>query len=125
MSVRPLEIRREASIDIAGIWQLHATAFPTLAEANLVTMLRDEGDAILSLVAVADAQVVGHALFSKMRLPPRCLGLAPVAVQASLRRRGIADRLIRAKPVFQAPGSVIPAPGGWSTVFTTTPGAAQ
>jgi putative acetyltransferase len=105
-----VEIRREATTDIAGIWQVHAEAFPTPAEANLVNTLRDRGDAVFSMVAVAEGKVVGHVLFSRMQTPQRCLGLAPVAVLSSHRRLGIAERLINA-------GLAHAKADGWDGVF--------
>jgi putative acetyltransferase len=90
-----LDIRAEAPSDSRDIWMLHAEAFPTRAEADLVNKVRADGDAAISLVAVVDGNLVGHVLFSKMQSPERFLGLAPVAVHASDRRQGIADALIR------------------------------
>jgi len=60
-----------------------------------VDTLRDDGDAVISLVATLDGAVVGHVLFSRMRSPDRFLGLAPVAVAASHRRQGVAALLIQ------------------------------
>lgn len=79
-----------------AIRQLHAAAFPSPAEANLVEQLRHDGDACISLVATQDCRVIGHVTFSKMGAPFRALGLAPVAVAADQRRRGIAAALINA-----------------------------
>jgi putative acetyltransferase len=89
------QVRSEDAADWDSIWQLHAEAFPTRAEADLVNKVRADGDAAISLVAVVDGNIVGHVLFSKMQSPERFLGLAPVAVHASDRRQGIADALIR------------------------------
>jgi putative acetyltransferase len=105
-----MDIRREAATDTAGIRRVHAEAFPTAAEADLVDALRREGDAVFSMVAVAGGEVVGHVLFSKMRSPARCLGLAPVAVLAAHRKRGIADLLVRA-------GLAQAKADGWDGVF--------
>ena len=49
-----------------------------------------------SLVAVENPDVIGHALFSRLRAPDTALSLAPVAVAAHRRRRGIAAALIEA-----------------------------
>ena len=87
-------IKTESSDHRTALWQLHAAAFPTHAEADLVDQLRAEGDLVLSLVAVEDDLPVGHVVFSKMQAPARALGLAPVAVAAHCRRRGIAASLI-------------------------------
>jgi putative acetyltransferase len=92
----PLDIRNETNADRAGIRALHVEAFPTAAEADLVERLRDDGSAILSVVAKAEGEIVSHVMFSRMQTPPRMLGLAPVAVLTPYRRRGIAAQLIEA-----------------------------
>ena len=58
--------------------------------------LRGDGDAVLSLVAVEAEAVVGHVLFSRLRAPAAALALAPLAVAAGCRRRGIGARLVEA-----------------------------
>src|ERR1700749_2624672 len=90
-----MEIRGETGDDAPAIRQLLAGAFPTRAEADLVDQLRADGNAVFSLIAFDDGQPVGHVLFSRMECPDGALGLAPVAVVASRRRRGIAGALIR------------------------------
>ena len=70
--------------------------FPTSDEARLVERFRADGDAALSLVAVEAEAVVGHVLFSRLRAPAAALALAPLAVRADRRRRGIGARLVRA-----------------------------
>jgi putative acetyltransferase len=88
-------IRLETPADFAGIRAVEQEAFPTPAEADLVERLRADGDAVFSLAAILDGAIVGHAMFSKMREPAGALGLGPVAVAASHRKRGIAASLIR------------------------------
>jgi putative acetyltransferase len=72
-------------------------SFPTSAEAQLVSALRDAGNLIVSHVAASAGEIVGHVAFSEavVQTGERCVGLAPVAVVPAYRRRGIADRLIR------------------------------
>lgn len=106
----PMIIRAETPDDIAAIRQVHVAAFPSSAEADLVDRLRRDGDAVISLVAVDDDRVIGHALFSKMRAPFRALGLAPVAVTEEKRRQGVAAALIR-NGIRQAEDA------GWDAVF--------
>lgn len=96
-----ITIRDEQPRDVAGIFAMHAAAFPTDAEARLVDALRANGHATISLVAVDDERVVGHVLLSPVIVVDlnnqalvRGLGLAPVAVEAAYRRQGIAARLI-------------------------------
>ena len=55
-----------------------------------------DGDAVLSLVAVEAGDVVGHVLFSRLRAPASALALAPLAVRADRRRRGIGAGLVEA-----------------------------
>ncbi len=88
-------IRAARPADHAAIDALLAAAFPTDAEARLVRALREDGAALLELVAEAGGGIVGHVLFSAMAAPPAAVALAPVATAAAFRRRGVADRLIR------------------------------
>jgi putative acetyltransferase len=105
-----MEIKAETESDRAAIRDVQVAAFPTLAEADLVDKLRNAGDVVFSLAAVVDGRIVGHVLFSRMREPKGFLGLAPVAVVSSHRRRGIADKLIR-------DGLERARLAGWSGVF--------
>jgi putative acetyltransferase len=93
-----VEIRGENAGDIAGIRSLVGAAFPTDAEARLIDALRAVGDLSVSLVAVDAGRIVGHVAFSPVTLDGAVigLGLAPVAVDESKRRCGIASRLIEA-----------------------------
>lgn len=91
-----LLIRPEADSDQEDITELLLAAFPTSFEARLVEHLRKDGDAVFSLVAVEASDVIGHALFSRLRAPEGALSLAPVAVAAHRRRRGIAAAMIKA-----------------------------
>ena len=73
-----------------------AAAFGQDEEADLVEALRDDGEVAISLVAEWEGEVVGHILFSPMREPERCVGLAPVSVTPDLQGHGIGAALIRA-----------------------------
>ena len=71
-------------------------------EARLVELLHTAGAAPVSLVAEEPhGRVVGHALFSPVRLEgqgtdaPEMVGLAPVAVLPEHQGRGIGSRLVR------------------------------
>ena len=103
-------IQTETTDHRAAIWQLHAAAFPSRAEADLVDRLRADGDLIFSLVGIEVGQPVGHVAFSKMRAPFRALGMAPVAVDSYFRRRGVAARLIEA-------GLSAARDEGWDAIF--------
>jgi putative acetyltransferase len=94
-------VRPAAPEDRDAIYALHASAFPTPAEARLVVALEEDGDALLSLVADAEGMVIGHVLFSRMVVTAgarslTAAALAPVAVEASRRYRGIGTALVDA-----------------------------
>ena len=87
-------IRDETAGDAEAVHALLLECFPTAAEADLVRQLRQDGDIELSLVALAADAVVGHVVFSRLRVPRSSLALAPVAVTAASRRQSIAAELI-------------------------------
>jgi putative acetyltransferase len=91
-------IRPERPADIPGIHALHISSFPTDAEARLVDALRATGHLTVSLVAEFDGVAVGHITFSPVTVATGQVGvgLAPIAVLESDRRRGIAAELVRA-----------------------------
>lgn len=93
-------IRPERPEDSAGADAVHSAAFPTDVEARLVALLRETGQATISLVAEEDGQIVGHVVFSPVTLDSAAalkgLGLAPVAVLPTHQRKGIGTKLIRA-----------------------------
>lgn len=93
-----VRVRAERAGDAAAIFAVHAEAFPTEAEARLVDALRAAGRLSVSMVAELDGEVVGHAGFSPVTLTGTQggLGLAPVGVRESARRRGAAAAAIRA-----------------------------
>jgi putative acetyltransferase len=96
-----VEIRAENANDRAAIERVHTLAFSRLDEAILVNKLRDIGGLVVSLVAVAGDQIVGHIGFSPVRLEtqPRsakALGLAPLAVLPDFQRKGIGLKLMDA-----------------------------
>jgi putative acetyltransferase len=92
-------IRPETAADAAAIRQVHLTAFPTPAEADLVECLRAGGKAVIELVAVDGDSIVGHILFSPLALRPRAgavgLGLGPIAVMPDHEKHGVGRRLIQ------------------------------
>jgi putative acetyltransferase len=90
--------RAEIPDDIAAIEAVHAAAFPTRAEARLVNLLRDAGRLLVSIVAEVEDRIVGHVAFSPVTTPQGLtgLGLAPLAVHAPFRRRGIGAALVQA-----------------------------
>lgn len=91
-------IRTEIGVDAAGIDNLLKRCFKTSAEAELTQTLREDGLLTLGVVATDDeGQVLGYAAFSPVTLQGEdrgWVGLAPLAVDESLRGQGIAKQLI-------------------------------
>ncbi len=85
-------------------------AFDQAVEADLVDALRESGDAVISLVAEDDGELVGHIMFSKLQAPDQCIALAPVSVTPSRQIQGIGSRLIRE-------GLARANRDGWQAVF--------
>lgn len=97
------EVRPERAGDRPAVFDVVARAFPTDAEAKLVDRLRDAGAATVSLVAEREGRVVGHLLFSPVRVEPEgagagfeALGLAPLSVHPDFQRSGGGHALMRA-----------------------------
>jgi putative acetyltransferase len=100
MNNDPLSIRAERPADVAVVFALNAAAFTTQAEAKLVDALRAQCHDAISLVAEQGGDMVGHILFSPMRVEtdPECsvMGLAPMAVLPARQHQGIGSALVRA-----------------------------
>jgi putative acetyltransferase len=90
-----MQMRSETKADYARVHALNCAAFNQRTEANLVDMLRARGEAVISLVAEDNSDIVGHILFSRLMTPQRCLALAPVAVLPERQNEGIGTALIR------------------------------
>lgn len=100
-------IRPEQPLDLDQIHELHRASFPGPAEAELVDAIRATPSFVpdLSLVAVtADGTVLGHVLVSRVGFQADgpeagradALALAPIAVLAPHRGRGIGSALVEA-----------------------------
>jgi len=89
-------IRNEWPDDVAAIYAVHASSFPTDGEAKVVDALRVAGRLNVSLVAELNGDVVGHVAFSPVTLDDGAtgVGLGPIAVVESARRNGIGARLV-------------------------------
>jgi putative acetyltransferase len=93
-------IRNETSGDLAAIRLLNLAVFGGAYEADLVDRLRQDGVMLASLVAIEAEAVLGHICFSRLAVTMdgrdiRAAALAPVAVRADRRWRGIGARLVR------------------------------
>ena len=93
-------IRPETGADVAAIRSVNLAAFPTGAEADLVTRLHEDFDSEISLVALDEKAVVGHIMMSRMQVEGdgrslRALGMGPVAVLPARQGEAIGGALIR------------------------------
>ena len=93
-----MHVRQEAPADIPRIHALNRAAFESATEAVLVDALRAQAD-VISLVAAEADGIVGHIMFSPVRLggaeDVRAMGLAPMAVVLERQRAGIGSALVR------------------------------
>ena len=101
-SFSPIIIRRETPDDIPAIRDLNLEVFDGLGEARVIELLRESCDPFISIVAEINGQVVGHILFTPVRLVPDQgevllgMGLAPLAVRPEFQNRGIGSILCEA-----------------------------
>lgn len=90
-----LLVRAETPGDQLAIHHIVTRAFGQDSEARLVDRLRENGKFVLSLVAVADGELVGHILHTDMiGTDQRLAGLAPLSVLPAVQRQGIGAALI-------------------------------
>jgi|SRR5690606_19955883 len=98
----PPSIRQEQHQDSEAVYNINKQAFAQEAEAKLVDSLRNSDAFVpeLSLVAELDNQIVGHILFTKIKIVNNAtsyesLALAPMAVLEDYQKQGIGGALIR------------------------------
>jgi len=94
-----VNIRPETDADVTTIYHVNAQGFGREKEAEFVNHLRDHHGITLSLVAEYNGLLVGHALFSPVRIEPDGAGfnsvaLAPLAILPQYQRQGIGSRLV-------------------------------
>lgn len=92
-------IREESVSDEKAIDDLLKSSFPSQAEALLVEKLRRNGALLLSLVAEKDGEILGHIAFSRLAVGESGktgVALAPLAVKAPFRGKGIGAALVKA-----------------------------
>ncbi len=105
-----MKVRNEVNSDASAVRRVTMLAFEREEEAELVEALRESGDAVISLVAEDDGEIVGHVLFSKLQAPDQCIALAPVSVPPNRQNKGFGSALIRA-------GLERAKRDGWQAVF--------
>lgn len=98
-----MKIREELPGDENAIHDLTVQAFEGMPysngeEAPIVRRLRDDGDLVLSLVAVDEGMMVGHVAFSPVAINQvnnGWCGLGPLSIRPDRQRTGIGSRLVR------------------------------
>lgn len=99
-----VKIRQESKDDFTEVFEINKLAFGQDNEARLVDLLRNSNAFIpeLSLVAVFEEKIVGHILFTKIKIidnnkgEAESLALAPMAVRPEVQNKGIGGQLIQA-----------------------------
>jgi putative acetyltransferase len=96
-----MHIRPEGADDASTIAALNRAAFGGEDELDLIERLRADGIVAVSLVALEDASLVGHILFSDLAVeldgrPVRAAALAPMCVRGDRQRQGIGSAMVRA-----------------------------
>lgn len=96
---RNIMIRPERPDDHPAVFELNLRTFNRPMEAQLVERLRPNVRPLVSLVAIAEEQVVGHVLFTPARLeaPHRrlAMGIGPMAVRPEMQGQGVGSRLLQ------------------------------
>ena len=98
-----IKIRKENRNDYTDVFNLNKVAFEEDEEARLVDLLRKSSAFIpeLSIVAIIENSIVGHILFTKIKIiddkgnENESLALAPMAVSPKYQKSGIGGQLIK------------------------------
>jgi len=92
-------IRAEKECDRDAVYAVNKSAFEMPSEADLVDVLRQQAQPVVSLVAEENGEVVGHIMFSPVSLSDhpnlKLMGLSPIAVAPVHQRTGIGSALVR------------------------------
>jgi len=96
-----IKIRSGQTTDRGDIAAVQRAAFARDAEANLVSALRHDGLMLVSLVALHGEIIIGHVMFSTLRVEVSgrelaAASLAPLAIAPDFQRRGCGSALVRA-----------------------------
>ena len=93
-------VRPEQVTDVPMIRAINRAAFDSTTEADVVDRLRTDAENVISLVAEEDGEMLGHIMFSPVRLTEaadlRAMALGPMAVTPDRQRAGIGSALVRA-----------------------------
>lgn len=97
--IRGLVIRPAEDSDRDAIRAVEIAAFAGEGEARLVDELVADGDAVLELVATHEGELVGHLLFSRLRIvggksETEAVALAPLAIRPDSQRTRIGTTLV-------------------------------
>ena len=91
-----IRFRESVRRDIDAIEALYPEAFP---DEDLVPLVRDlprDGPSVLSLVAIADSQLVGHVMFTRCSVSDTSAALlGPLAVAPARQKQGIGSAIVR------------------------------
>lgn len=94
-------VRKEDKKDYKNIYKLNKSAFGQENESRLVEKIRNGSNFIpeLSLIADIDGKIVGHILFSRVKIIKdpifEILALAPMAVLPEFQGKGVGSKLIK------------------------------
>lgn len=96
-----IKIRKEEEKDYKKVYEVHRLAFQRENESKLIEKIRKGENFVpeLSLVAEIGNEIVGHILFSKIKIIGNSvfesLALAPMAVIPKFQKQGIGGKLIK------------------------------
>ncbi|MEG0529345.1 MAG: N-acetyltransferase [Bacilli bacterium] len=101
---KQITLRQETEEDFNDIFEVNNIAFGQDSEAKLVNALRNNPAVFipeLSIVAIENDKIIGHILFTKIKIKDNkgnlheSLGLAPMAVRPEFQKSGIGGQLIK------------------------------
>jgi len=96
-----ITIRKEEERDYKKVYEVNRLAFQQENESKLIEKIRKGNNFVpdLSLVAKIDDEIVGHILFSRIKIVGdsifESLALAPMAVIPEFQKQGIGAELIK------------------------------